>query len=412
MSTISNRWERPAELPSLRFEQVQWTGRHAFSQWLDLHEMGTKFAFPAPVRDHGQRMLKRTLQDYARRNIRLTQKDMEAAREQADFVALAEFEEQRWADATLFSVSKPMTMRAARTGMTNFFLPRKILPKDSTGETIRSGVIVWQAPIGTVEVFNSQTKYTVDPDTGAVHADVMSELIRQFGDAAATPTVAASYTVLPDDKLWVVFYADALAGLKNSASLTPREIASAYARGIFPPFTYEREQILPLDQETPWFTSDSPDRLIPTGRGRAHDSKTLRIAADRNFQGLPMIEQMCRTLTATLIHMWDTVDKREVVYPSKTGVRRLRNAGAPEYLAASGVRIVNMGEPIRYKAPRRREDADWHWTERRWVDDYTRQRQYVPATGEMREGPFLVKGYMAGPPDAPIRNIDKVLLLK
>lgn len=399
---LKKRWENPRLVPEMQHEQVKWLRREGGKFWIYSGLDGTQFYVPQEVREHSRALAQSTLRQ-RRQQLEVVTPDMVKEHQyQSELFSLAEWSAATWDNATLFSVTPSMTMKASRTGMTEFYLPSSMLPSDS-------GVIFFQRPIGVAEHFNPTTEYEIDPETGVLSPVTYFSLYNVMMDESQIPVVAASWRKLTDGRVYLAFWTDSETAVHAIRDLTAVERRERLAK--LPPLQLEREQVVPLDQKVPWFTSDADNRLVPTARGRAKDSRTLILAKERSFQGLPMLEQMVRTFTATLLYMRNVQDHREIVHAPKSTAKRMRQEGAPEHISSGGVTIVKMGEPLRYKAPRRKEDAEWHWTERRVVEPYFRYRQYIPATGETREGIFEVSGYIAGPPDAPIRNIDKVFLL-
>ncbi|MFE6739869.1 hypothetical protein [Streptomyces tubercidicus] len=399
---LRKRWENPRLLPQLRHEQIEWTKKEAGVFWITSAADGTNFYIPDAVRASGRDLAKKEIGRRRRAGDFVSRGLAEEAQKQGELISLADWIADTWDSAQLYSVTPAMTMKAARTGMTEFYLPSNLLPADS-------GVIFWQTPIGVAEHFNPSTAYEVDPETGAPSVVTFFSLYNLMMDDTNIPVVAASWQRLPDNRIYVAFYSDAesaVNALKGITDAQKRERTASLAPGML-----EREQVLPLDRHVPWFTSEDPDRLVPTARGRGRDARTLELARERKFQGLPMLEQMVRTFTATLIYRHAAQENREVVHASRTTVKALQRSGAPAHISEGVVNVIKMGQPLRYKAPRRKEDAEWHWTERRVVAPYIRYRQFIPTTGETREGVFEVSGYIAGPPDAPIRNLDKVFLL-
>lgn len=399
---LKKRWENPRLVPEMQHEQVKWLRHEGGKFWIYSSLNGTQFYVPPEVREHSRALAQSTLRQRRQQREVVTPDMVKEHEYQSEIFSLAEWNADTWDNATLFSVTPSMTMKASRTGMTEFYLPSSMLPSDS-------GVIFFQRPIGVAEHFNPTTEYKIDPETGVPSPVTYFSLYNLVMDESQIPVVAASWRKLVDGRVYVAFWTDSEAAVQAIRDLTATERRERMAQ--LPPLQLEREQVLPLDQKAPWFTSDADDRLVPTARGRAKDSRTLVLAKERSFQGLPMLEQMVRTFTATLLYMRNVQDHREIVHAPKSTAKRMRQEGAPEHITSGGVTVVKMGEPLRYKAPRRKEDAEWHWTERRVVEPYFRYRQYIPATGETREGIFEVSGYIAGPPDAPIRNIDKVFLL-
>ncbi|MFE9833965.1 hypothetical protein ACFYP4_02280 [Streptomyces sp. NPDC005551] len=399
---VSKRWENPRLLPEMQHAQIEWLNNKGGIFWIQSASDGTFFYVPPEVRTTAKPLADKFLKKRRQSGEVVSREMLNEHFFQAEIFTLADWVASSWDNAKLYSVTPAMTMKAARTGMTEFFLPSSLLPADS-------GVIFWQRPIGATEHFNPTTRYEIDPETGVPSVISYYSLYNLVMDDKTVPVVGASWKKMDDGRLYVAFWSDTesmVATLKNITDPQRRQSLAALA-----PVMLEREQVLPLDEKVPWFTSDKEDRLVPTARGRGKDSRTMILARERKFQGLPMLEQMVRTFTATLLYMRHAQDERDVVYAPKSTAKRMRQAGAPERIASNAVRIVKMGEPLRYRPPKRKEDAAWHWEERRVIEPYIRYTQYVPATGERREGIFEVSGYIAGPPGAPIRNIDKVFLL-
>lgn len=394
------RWAEPQLVPELRHEYVQWAGKHAFYRWLEATERNTFYYLPQVVRNRAQARIRRETKRFAQSGLPLTNSTMEILKGQAEIAELAQWEESRWSRSPLYSITKGMTAKAARTGMTEFYLPSEFLPGDD-------GVIFWQSPIGTAEYFSPATRFEQDPKTGVLNPVTFASLYNFIYDDTNTPVVTAAWSKISADEIYVAFYTDAEHHFR-SIGFNSVEVAKALVQSG--PLILEREQVLPLNRRTPWFTSEAETRLIPTARGRARSARTLKLAADRRDAGLPMIEQMVRTFAATLIYRQYALDSRETVYAGKSAVKRMLNDGATRDVAESAVSVIKIGQPLRYRAPTR-DDVAYHWTERRIIEPYFRYTQYVPATGEYRKGIFEVSGYIAGPPDAPIRNIDKVFLL-
>lgn len=396
------RWKNPRLLPEMRNEQLEWLKKpDAMRMWLNQQDSGSKFFFPKAVRREARRMAKEAIAAYRVQQQYMDQSTVKEVNVQSDIAALIEYMHKTWDEASLYSITTGMAAKASRTGMTEFYLPSDYLPADS-------GVIVWQNAIGAAEHYSPATKYEADPETGAPTAVTYYSLYNLIMSDDALPVVAASWR-RSEEGLFVVFWTDAEPAINAIQTLTEKQKQKALRDHA--PFVYEREQILPLDEKRPWFTSKEENRLLPTARGTGRDARTLKLAEERRTQGLPMLEQMVRTFTATLLYMRNAEENRETVYPSRTVSRGMMRQGVPSRIAESPVNLVKMGQPMRYRPPKRKEDAEWHWTERRVVEPYIRHKQYVPATGETREGVFEVSGYIAGPPDAPIRNIDKVFLL-
>ncbi|MFJ1700474.1 hypothetical protein ACIOHC_36385 [Streptomyces sp. NPDC088252] len=356
---------KPRELPDARRKLLHWVNEYAAKIWYTAHTSGTHYYIPPDLQEMPLPMA---------------------------FAEMTEREARKLANARLYAVSNEMTYLAAKTGMPKCHLPREVIPSDR-------GLIVWSKPIGAAEQFYPPT-ISLD---GEVIGEVLDEWYLKMDREAVIPVIAASWEVQGGD-VFVWFHTNRL-DLARKQMFTPEQYEewSQFA----PPLMYEREQLIPLDREIDWFTSDSDDRLEMTAQSNSGARQGQESAVLRDQKVLPMVEQMTKTLVAT----WHLMASRmaapqELPTPPRTRKAERRNGVSPA-ASSAGVQIIKLGQKIRSQKPKAEEPA-YRWKKRRIVGPFTR-RQWYPSQGTHK--PKLIEPYIAGPEGAPISNAEKVYLL-
>jgi hypothetical protein len=297
--------------------------------------------------------------------------------------------------ASCFHLSAELTNLALRTVMPKYRLTLDMLPKNKPW-----GFMTWGLPIGQAENAPSMNTY-LNFRTGEMEEpdDLPAFSPYEEGDY---PIVGASWRYEPEANIvWVGFYTHA-----------PRKSGSR-----FDAFSMEREQALPLDQTLNWADSDSTEgpRLQVTALNNPDERpKHLRqTLLQVNEAARSVVSDLVRTLIASwMITKWK-IANREIVPPPQDIVRSVSKAtGKPKSKVAEekGTTVFRLGAPIRQRASRA-GDKEYTWSHRTIVGPVVRTRQYIPALDIYDEEPRFIEPYIAGPPDAPIRNIDKVFLL-
>lgn len=361
----------PKAMPELRKNLVEWTHTVAPWLWLDQHLSGTKFWLPP-----------------ATRGLPLPQA----------FSVLAENYATLLTEARLYSSSPEMTFLALKTSMPRFHLTLGMLPAPK-------GFIVWQRPIGVAE-HTQRMQIKTDPESGDVISASLHEWVEGITDEDV-PVVGASWELSEDqDNVFVVFYSKPSFAVMERG-LTPAQFQRM--RALMSPLAFEREQILPVDRELGWFTSQDEDRLrLTVGVDVDKVPASLRDdAIRRNNNVLPDLDQMTRALVATWMLMKMRFARVDVVLPDRAGRKQLGRAGVSAESIDSGVQVIKLGGPLRQQKPRNSEPA-FRWKSRRIVGPFVRNQWYP---SEETHKPKLVEPYIAGPEGAPIGNAEKVYLL-
>jgi hypothetical protein len=426
----------PAQLHEFVHDLADWTRRSAGRLWSGKAALGSPFYWPPGVEnpEKDALALRRETYDRALRRTgvpEVAHEHMVTVQQAAtlrSYEELAAFHAFTLEQAKLLYIGRDISYLAARTEMKEFRLDLDLFYLDPVQKKslMTCGFMMWDTPIGEAEPRGKLTAQ-YDRDSGElVDVEVIDDVMEGFRDSE-TPVNALSWRILPGAKeVLVVFYTDGSKARQNyerhieaqKADLPPGAIIdkSAVALQLSDPQPLEREQVLPLGTTLGWFESDKPERLQSTVRS---DPSYLREAergqvADRfieaNEKILPMLSQMVKTFVATLAIRRMKLARREEIPAPRPAVKRMRRAGVPEERINDGVQVIRIGQPLKHRASAS-SGGGGKWTVKTVIGPVIRTRQYVPATGETREGIWEIEPYVAGPADAPWSKNAKVFLL-
>jgi hypothetical protein len=113
-----------------------------------------------------------------------------------------------------------------------------------------------------------------------------------------------------------------------------------------------------------------------------------------------------------MLMKWKIANREEIPAPPYAVKQIARDTGRSraEVREDNKTVFVRLGQPLRHRKPKEGAKS-WTWSHRVVVGPFIRTRQYIPAHDRYDESPRLIEPYVAGPPDKPIRNTDKVFLL-
>jgi hypothetical protein len=392
----------------IRLGITQWLRNGSQDIWPLQHMSGSRFVAPPslpPIRTRSAGIEVNLFMG--------TAFDTPREQDKAQFVRLARWYAASLERSKMYYISPEMTHLAMRTQMETFRLTADMLPAPE-------GFLVWGQPIGDAERFIPRTAW-LGPD-GVMSEDSITTLFpSQFSpfQDAEVPVVGAAWKYERDhDQVWVTTYTrnSELRDAMISRLYDTREIA--LVQSLTPPLAFEREQALPLDRTLNWFDADPADgpRLELTAYAdREHLPEHQWEKADAaNADVAPQMTAMMRTLVATWMLMkWKIAHREEIAAPHAAVKRIARETGQTRAAAREITRtqVVRLGQPLRHRNPPTGA-ASRKWTVRAIIGPYIRTRQYIPAQGIFDYTPRLIAPYIAGPPGAPINNLDKVFLLE
>jgi hypothetical protein len=356
---------KPSELPDFRRKTIRWLDDYGARIWQVGHEGHNPYYIPP---------------------------DLQGLPNEVVFPELVARTRRTLAQARLYAVTEEMTYLALKTGMPRCHVPSDILPHDE-------GIVVWAKPIGTAEDFTPPLITHGDEVLGMV----VSEWWTRMDLDQSIPVVAASWKVVPERNEVFVWFYTLRSDLARKQRLTGREYEewAQYA----PPMMFEREQVIPLDREIAWFTSEDEERLRLSAYAAMTSDTELRRKRDLNV--LPMMEQMTKALVATWHLMASKMASRSTIPTDGKTRRAERREGVSTNSSSVGVQVIKLGSKIRTQKPREGEPA-FRWKKRRIVGPFVRQQWYP---SEETHKPKLIEPYVAGPEGAPISNAEKVYLL-
>lgn len=362
---------QPKELPEVRREMVRWMRESAPRFFLNTHLRGSKYYLLPELR-----------------KLPVDQAIYRLAQNLADVLH----------DSRLYSVTPEMTFLAAKTVSPNFHLTMDMLPAPR-------GFLLWQTPIGSAEE-TQRMQLLLDE-----HGDILSASLYEWLSGMGTeaiPVLGCSWELREeDDEVMVIFYSSRNGMLHKMGGGSVEY--ETEARKLLSPVIFEREQLLPLNQDLGWFTAESGPRLELTAAANPDDvpPSMREDVILRNKNVLPMMDQMTKTLVATWMLMGMKFTKKEVQLPDRAARKRMRREGASEGQINAGVQVVKLGGPLRTQKPREGEPS-YRWKKRRIVGPFVRNQWYP---SEETHKPKLIEPYIAGPEGAPIGNAEKVYLL-
>lgn len=324
------------------------------------------------------------------------------------YVRLAAYYAETLERANCFNLSPEMTSLALRTTMPKYKLTLDMLPLQKPW-----GFIVWGLPVGAAERHASITSF-VNFRTGEVDASPEIPEFSPYADVDL-PVVAATWRYEPEaNSVWVAWYTQHVNMYRKNHS--PEEL-----RKIMPvvgPLSLEREQELPLDRVLNWCDGgpdDGPKLTLTVRVPREEYPEHTHPVLDRQEEiGAAHMSDLVRVLIASWMLVKWKIAHREVIPPPPSVVREISKAtGKPKAQVAreAGTTVVRLGAPIHQRSAKPGE-REYQWDHRTIVGPVVRHRQYIPAWDTYDEEPRLIEPFFMGPPDAPIRNIDKVFLLE
>lgn len=402
----------PKYLPKMVRKLAKWQRQYAPEMWATGAVGGTKFFAPPGMPPMVHQMKGVSLDPLTGEGIRVPTEETVSS-----YRGLAAYYAQTLEGAKCYHLSERMSNLALRTVMPRYKLTLDALRIGPEGGIVPWGFIAWSLPIGRAET-DGLSDQLIDFRTGEVSYPELSAF-SPYADADF-PVVAASWRYEPEaDIIWVAFYSqnsDETRVLRNAGYLTEDELAGL-AR-LREPFSLEREQALPLGKSLNWCDADPADGprldlttwINPDGYDREH----LRQKAIRNNDNArTSVSGMVRALIASWLIMKWKVAHREEIPPPQDVIRELakkighsKKTVAKEY----GTTVVRLGAPIQKQAARTGA-KEYTWKVRALVGPVVRDRQYIPAWGTYDEEPRFIEPYWAGPPDAPISNVDRVFKL-
>lgn len=402
----------PRFVPKLARKLAKWQREKAAYQWALTAVHGTKYISPPGVPPTVCNTSAFEVDVRTREALRRPDTEtVESHRRVAEYYA------ETLESAKCFHLDEKLTNLALRTVMPKYKLTLDTLRIGPGGSIVPWGFIVWSLPISQAEKTN-MAPVMMDFRSGEmVDADRQLKKFSPFDDADL-PVMAASWRYEPDaDIVWVAFYTqkqDQLPILQQFG-LAPQEAAKAVKE--MEPLTLEREQALPLGRSLNWCDSDPREgpRLEMTAFGDAEGyPEAAKAQAELiNEAARSLVSDMVRTLIASWMIMKWKVAEREVIPPTQDVIREVskKTGRAKSDVAAhDGTTVVRLGGPI-HKRASRPGGKDYTWKVRALVGPIVRDRQYIPAWGTYDDEPRFIEPYWAGPPDAPISNIDRVFTI-